>query len=206
MSTTVPAEVHAGVLDADMSSLLWLLLDAGVPLNVVGPPGSGRRALRAALVELAGTHEVPGAVHDAASLDELLRPSGAAGHATGDQSRTLGAVVVLGNDADGQRRVVAAHYVRPVERDAEGHLQRRPPAVLYAWDETSRRWQDFGWGIVPELAARGGMSVADFERRQQERAAFLAGLAAAGIHDREAVVRAVRGIRLLGGATDHEPH
>ena len=50
-----------------------------------------------------------------------------------DELSYLGLVVVIrpdrGPDGHVRRRVVAAHYERPVGRDEHGHVQRLPPAV-----------------------------------------------------------------------------
>ncbi len=75
-------------------------------------------------------------------------------------------------------RCTVVHYLRPVERDAQGHIQRRPPAVLAAWDEQDDVYEHYAWGITPELADRVGRSQADLEERQRDRAAFLAATAA----------------------------
>ena len=84
-----------------------------------------------------------------------------------DEVRDLGIVLVL---RDG--RVVAAHYVRPVERDGAGHLQRRPPALLAAWSPDAAAPDHFYWAITDELATRAGMERDEFEdehRRRRER-------------------------------------
>ena len=81
--------------------------------------------------------------------------------------RDLGIVLVM---RDG--RVVAAHYVRPVERDAAGHLQRRPPALLAAWSADAPAPDHYYWAITDELATRAGMERDEFEdehRRRRER-------------------------------------
>ena len=74
-------------------------------------------------------------------------------------------------------RSPAVHYLRQAERDAQGHVQRRPPAVLATWDASADSYEHFAWGITPELADRVGRSQADFEERQRSRASFIAGLA-----------------------------
>jgi hypothetical protein len=85
-----------------------------------------------------------------------------------------GSTPVPGIDAEGTiRRVVASHYLRPVERDGEGHLQRRPPVVLATWDPARDDFDHFGWGASPELALRVGRTQAEFERELSLRAAFL---------------------------------
>src|SRR5260221_1266328 len=69
------------------------------------------------------------------SLDEVFaelsaQPVGL----TEDELSHLGVVLILRRVAGGQRRVVAAHYVRPMSRDVHGHQQRLGPAVLTTWD------------------------------------------------------------------------
>jgi len=99
---------------------------------------------------------------------------------TEDEIRRLGAVLILRRLPSGERRVVAAHYLRPVERDGEGHLQRRPPVVLATWDPVRDEFDHFGWGAAPELALRVGRSQAEFERELTLRAAFLREVVSAG--------------------------
>jgi hypothetical protein len=112
-----------------------------------------------------------------------------------DEIRRLGVVIIArrirvpdggsaatrGVDDEGTiRRVVAAHYLRPVERDGEGHLQRRPPVVLATWDPARDDFDHFGWGAAPELALRVGRTQAEFERELSLRAAFLREVVDAG--------------------------
>jgi hypothetical protein len=124
-----------------------------------------------------------------------------------DELTRLGLVLVLRAPdpvagADAVPRVAAAHYVRPVVRDAHGHVQRMPPAVLAAHDATTDRLEHFAWGIVTELAARTGRTPLEFEREQARRAQYLAGLATAGITEPEAVRTAISGYRgAAGGVT-----
>lgn len=212
---TLPAQVAAGVLDAELGGLVWLLVEGGVPLNVIGPAGSGQGGLRSAVLAIAGVApDHAGDVRSAESLEDLL--AGAAGPMPGsgpaadaggvpDGLRGLGLVLVMGIDR-GMRRLVAAHYIRPVERDREGHLQRRPPALLSARDAAADRLEHFHWAIAPELAERASLTIAEFERRRRDRSAFLADLAGAGIHDEPSVARALRGFALGGATGGHEGH
>lgn len=126
-----------------------------------------------------------------------------------DELTRLGLVLVL-RPADpaavsgpvARHRVASAHYVRPIVRDAHGHVQRMPPAVLAAHDATTDRLEHFAWGIVTELAARTGRTPLEFEREQARRAQYLAGLASAGITEPEPVRAAIAGYRgAAGGAT-----
>jgi hypothetical protein len=86
-----------------------------------------------------------------------------------DAVRRLGLVIVLAPDG----RVGAAHYLRPIERDAQGHIQRRPPAVLAARNERTDEVEHFAWALTPELADRVDRSQADLERRQAGRTRVL---------------------------------
>lgn len=221
--------VAAGVLDAQLAALAWLLLEDGVPVHVGGPGPAGRAqrdalldALVAALpadrrpdraapaterrvVRVAGTLAIsspPGLLRaalaattgrsglvatieatDLAGVLAVLRAQGLAN----DEISFLGAVLVLGTDGNsgGGRgglgmRVVAAHYLRPVARDAGGHVQRLGPAVLATWDPGRSAYDHFGWGIYPELAARTGRRAGDLEREHLDRAERLRSEAAAG--------------------------
>jgi energy-coupling factor transporter ATP-binding protein EcfA2 len=62
------------VLDAELAGLLWLLLEARLPVLVAGAPGSGRTTLLTALLDLlspdARTVPLDGAVEDFAWLPE----------------------------------------------------------------------------------------------------------------------------------------
>jgi hypothetical protein len=113
-----------------------------------------------------------------------------------DELSWLGMVLVLRHLDDGRRRVAAAHYVRPTARDVHGHLQRLGPAVIATWDPATDRFEHFGWGIVPELAARVGRRAGDFEVEVDRRREYLAGLGEAGIEAPDAVRLAIEGFRL----------
>ena len=122
---------------------------------------------------------------------------------TDDELSYLGLILIVRawREADGSvvRRVVAAHYARPVGRDEQGHVQRLPPAVIAARDERTDRLEHFAWGVMAELAIRLGQKAGDLERDQAERAALLAQLATSGTTGVDAVRTAVRAHRL--GAT-----
>jgi hypothetical protein len=113
-------------------------------------------------------------------FDELRRPPVGADD---DELSRLGIVLILRRVGDGQRRVVAAHYIRPTARDEHGHVQRLGPAVLATWDANHDRFEHFGWGVTPELALRIGRKPGDFEIEVDRRRDFLAGLAEAGMID-----------------------
>lgn len=118
---------------------------------------------------------------------------------TDDELSHLGLVLIVraspGSDDSIRRRVVAAHYARPVGRDEHGHTQRLPPAVLASRSEGSDALDHFAWGVMPELAIRLGRRAGDVERDVAERAATLAGLAAAGTTGVEGVRAAIRDAR-----------
>lgn len=126
-----------------------------------------------------------GAVAAAPGLKELIES--ATGPATGlpeDAVRRLGLVLVVGlvpsvapGPVTDRMRVLAAHYLRPLERDGGGHIQRRPPAVLATWDPVADAFDHFAWGVTGELADRVDRSQASFEELQASRAAGLAALA-----------------------------
>ncbi len=130
------------------------------------------------------------------SLDEVLevlrRPPV---RLVDDELAHLGVVLVLRRvDAD-RRRVVAAHYLRPVARDVHGHLQRLGPAVLATWEPGDDTFEHFGWGVIPELAMRVGRHAGDFEIETDRRRGHLEQLVATGITDPTAARDAIRAYR-----------
>jgi hypothetical protein len=126
---------------------------------------------------------------------------------TDDELTYLGLVLIVRawRESDGEvvRRVVAAHYERPVGRDEHGHVQRLPPAVIAARDERTDTLEHFAWGVMPELAIRLGRKAGDLEADQAERAALLGQLAASGATELDTVLAAIRAHR-LGAATRPE--
>jgi hypothetical protein len=112
-----------------------------------------------------------------------------------DELSWLGLIVVIraerGEDGLVRRRVVAAHYARPIGRDEHDHVQRLPPAVLAARDERTGRLEHFAWGVLPELTIRLGRAPGELEREQADRAALLAGLARDGVVDVASVRAAI---------------
>jgi hypothetical protein len=114
---------------------------------------------------------------------------------TDDELSYLGLILIMRawREPDGtiRRRVVAAHYARPVGRDEHGHVQRLPPAVLAARDEGTDRLEHFVWGVMPELAIRVGRKAGDLELDQAERTQLLQSLVEAGTTEVEAVRRAI---------------
>jgi hypothetical protein len=96
---------------------------------------------------------------------------------TRDELSHIGLVLVLGGEParpDALPRIVAAHWVRPLARDAHGHVQRLGPAVLATWEPRTARWEHFAWGVMPELAIRLGQKAGDLEREVALRADRLA--------------------------------
>lgn len=133
----------------------------------------------------------------AESLDEVFEALRARPVELGDDELSrLGVVLILRRVGDGERRVVAAHYVRPTARDEHGHVQRLGPAVLSTWDPGHDRFEHFGWGITPELALRVERRAGDFEVEVDRRRDYLAGLAEAGIVEAGAVRAAIDGYRI----------
>ena len=228
---SLPRLVAAGVIDAQIAALAWLLLEDGVPVLVAAPgPGdagalldglvaalpaqrrpdsspvgavSARRVvrvpgtissasppglLRAALSATTGRSGLVARIQ-ASDLAAVLAVLGGQG-LSDDEISFLGVVLVLAADDDGgagsagagepgaagapsPARVVAAHYLRPVARDAAGHVQRLGPAVLATWDPGRAAYDHFAWGIYAELAARTGRRAGDFEREHDARRARL---------------------------------
>jgi hypothetical protein len=120
-----------------------------------------------------------------------------------DELSYLGLVMIVRADrgprGHARRRVVAAHYARPVLRDEHGHVQRMPPAVLVSRSAPDAELDHFEWGVMPELAIRLGRKAGDLERDQAERAAILAGLADAGTTGVDEVRAAIAAARASAG-------
>lgn len=211
----LPGLVAAGVLDAELAALAWLLLEDGVPVQVAGLERRQRDALLDALVAALpadrrpdpaarisdrrlvrvagslGISTLPGLLRAALSattgrsgLAATIEAADLAGvlavlqhqGLTNDEISFLGVVLVLGVDGTldevargSSARVVAAHYLRPVARDAGGHVQRLGPAVLAAWNPETSEYDHFAWGIYPELAARSGRRAGDLEQQHRDR-------------------------------------
>ena len=127
-----------------------------------------------------------------AVFDALGRPPVGADN---DELSRLGIVLILRRREDGRRRIVAAHYVRPIARDEHGHVQRLGPAVLATWDPARDAFEHFGWGVTPELALRVDRRAGDFELEVDRRRDYLRGLAEAGITAVPDVRAAIDGYR-----------
>jgi hypothetical protein len=176
-SATIVGLIREGVLDAELAALVWLLVEGGLPIHVAAAGERQAAATRVGLGDIAG--EV-GFIRGH-SLEEVLAST------AGDPAR-LGLVLIQGAD-----RVVAAHYLRPPLRDAGGHLHAQGPAVLATWEEALGSFEHFAWGIVPELAERVGRRPGDFEIEHDGRREYLAGLAGAGLVERDEVRAALGG-------------
>jgi hypothetical protein len=114
---------------------------------------------------------------------------------TEDELSYLGLILIVrperGSDNQLRRRVVAAHYARPVGRDEHGHTQRLPPAVVAARDERTGQLEHFAWGVMPELAIRLDRKQGDLERDRVERQALLERLVAEDVVDVASVRAAI---------------
>jgi len=144
-------------------------------LDFATPPGIVRGALAATTGRSGLALAV--AADDLAGVLAVLRRQGL----TDDEISLMGVVLVFGRsngeepNAVSPPRLLAAHYLRPVVRDAGGHLRRLAPAVLATWNPAASAWDDFAWGIVPDLAERIRMRAGDLEAERERRAAALAG-------------------------------
>jgi hypothetical protein len=187
----------------------------------VGSPRDGAGIVDVDLDRLAAWRlvhgEVPAGTAEARSLEALRNGLAAAPIRLSEQELTfLGCVLILAPVAEleatsrstgrpgvaaGPLRVAAAHYVRPLARDAHGHAQELPPAVLATWDAGRGAWEHFAWGVLPEIAARLGRRAGDVEADLHHRRDDLGGLAAAGVTSMPEVQRLVAGYR-AGYATE----
>ncbi|HVQ22645.1 MAG TPA: hypothetical protein VMT36_05185, partial [Candidatus Saccharimonadia bacterium] len=187
--------IAGGAIDSRLAAVVWLLAEGGVPLVVADLDAVAGRTLADAL-DAFGRPPVllsafPRSI-EAASLQEVqARLAEPPFVLTEDAIRSVGVVLVLVELPDGRRRIRAAHYVRPLEQDPEGHVQRRPPALLAAWDAERDRLDDYAWGITAELAGRVGREPAAFERAMIERISLLDDLDRKGIVSSDAVASAI---------------
>ncbi len=226
-----------GVLDAELAALVWVLVEGRIPLVVAAPAGrlSAGGQLLAGVIASILPDEKPesltgplsaagagslirgrraGGVLEASSLEDVRRRLGGGPlPLSEDQLTFLGTVLVLedaqggGGGRRGRLRVTAAHYVRPLARDAQGHSQRLDPAVLATWDERLGRYEHFAWGVMPEIAARLGRRTGDLEADLHHRRDDLAGLAKAKVTKLDEVRRLVAGYQTrYGHPHDEKPH
>jgi hypothetical protein len=222
------ALIAQGVLDAELAALVWVLVEGRIPLVVAAPAGrvgAGGQLLAGVLASVHADEAVDGlmapltpagasslirgrragGVLEASSLAEVRERLGAGPlPLTPDQLTFLGCVLVLGESTAagarrGRLRVAAAHYLRPLARDAHGHAQRLDPAVLATWDDRLGRYEHFAWGVLPEIAARLGRRAGDLEADLHHRRDDLAGLVKAGMSDLAEVQRLLAGYRVRAG-------
>lgn len=230
------ALVAQGVLDAELAALVWVLVEARIPLVVAAPEGRAGAAGQLLAGVLQSIHPADstdgvvapltpagasslvrgrraGGVLEAASLSEVREKlQGGPLPLSDDQLTFLGCVLVLAEGGGmpaaggsggrrGRLRVAAAHYVRPLARDAHGHPQRLDPAVLATWDDRLERYEHFAWGVLPEISARLGRRAGDLEGDLHHRRDDLAGLAKGGVTRLDEVQRLVAGYQVrYGGA------
>ena len=181
-----------GALDADLAALLWLLSERGVPLVVASSSASAAEGVRAAIAELVtgerrlADQQLAGrAIAGRSSLEEVLEiEAPGRADAISDRARDLGVVVIV-DGGEPPARVTSAHYVRPVERDAHGHAQRRPPAILSAHETATGRLDHFWWAITDELATRARLEAEEFDAAHRRRARLLVDLTSARVFDRD---------------------
>jgi len=175
-----------GALPADRRPDAAAPAAAAPPVRAAGTlaretmPGGPRAALGATTGRsgLAAQVDAP----DLAGVLDVLARQGL----TDDEASFLGVVLVVErrDEAGGVPRVTAAHYLRPLVRDAGGHERRQRPAILATWEPGGDRWEDFAWGIGLDLAERCRMRAGDFEAERERRAVALSGHAHDGhAHD-----------------------
>lgn len=219
--------IARGIVDAELAALVWLLIEGRVPVVVATPPGRlapggqlligilasvrpdvDAESLAAPLTAVGASSLIrgrrEGGVIEAGSLGEVRQRLRSGPLPLDDDQLTfLGCVLVLGDPAGagarGRLRVTAAHYVRPLARDAHGHSQRLDPAVLATWDERLERYEHFAWGVLPEIAARLGRRSGDLEADLHHRRDDLAGLAKAGVTALDEVQKLIAGYRVRYG-------
>ena len=225
--TSIVGLIAGATLDADLAALLWVLVEGDVPIVVATPDGRvlagvelAGAVLRSVRSDAAGAGiaaatertvagelvhgQRPALVIEAPSLEALRTALAAAPYRLSEQELSfLGCVLVLGTGggrASGRLRVIAAHYVRPLARDAHGHAQLLPPAVLATWDERLGRYEHFDWGVLPEIAARLGRRTGDLEADLHHRRDDLAGLVTAKLTSLDEVRRLMAGYRMAYGS------
>ncbi len=190
--TPSPTPVDApAAVRPDTTVLLVPELSDHLPVYTWGH--EARVAIRAASVG----YGLAATIHAATLEDVFAQLRRHPVRADDDELSRLGLVLILRRLDDDRRRVVAAHYVRPIARDEHGHVQRLGPAVLATWDATGDRFEHFGWGVLPELAARLGRRAGDLEVDLERRRTYLTDLVAAGMVAVDDVRTALRGYHQL---------
>lgn len=188
-ASPLPASAESAEIKiAPEEAFVWLADPAGVGCLVAGAGGAPRsprstRLIAHGLIErlsAATTKTVvrslvrgfpliataPG--HDLAELLDLLR--GANLRVPEDDLHRLGLVIVLGSDAATQSHVESAHLLRAPALDGGA---RRPPALLATY-AGEKRWDDFSWAALPELATRVGATQAVYSSQLAARERELA--------------------------------
>lgn len=163
--------VSEGTLDDELAGIVWVLVEHDVPLVV-----AARNVGVAQYVAQAFAPMAPSVILGESLDDVLAAVTGRAGIGAAaelpDGARELGVVLIV-HDSESGPRVHSAHYVRPIERDAACHLQRRPPGLISARDE-SGRLDHFYWGLTDDLATRAHMVRADLESEHRKRSRLIA--------------------------------
>jgi hypothetical protein len=189
-----PAGGGAPVIKPDTTVILAPELSDHLPAYTWGD--AARLAVRAASIG----YGLAATIH-ADSLDDIFDQLGQPPVTLSDDELSHLGVVLILRRLDGlRRRVVAAHYLRPVSRDGHGHVQRLGPAVLATWDPVTDQLEHFGWGVIPELAIRVGRRPGDFELEIDRRRALLDELVAAATTDVESVRDAITTYRTSAAA------
>lgn len=195
----VPARPAGAPIRPETTVILAAELSDHTPAYTWGE--SARVAVRAAALG----YGLAATIHGESLDDVLAELRSAPVHLSDDELSRLGVVLVLRRVDRDRRRVVAAHYLRPVARDMHGHIQRLGPAVLATWDSATDRFEQFGWGVTPELALRVGRRAGDFELELAERRAFLDDLVARGVIEVAEVRRAIDRYRSESAPQDPPP-
>lgn len=152
--------------------------DAAAVVELAAPGDPGARATARRFVAAAAEGLPVSATIAAVDLEGVFaRLEAPPIRGTRDELSHIGLVLVLGDEPaqpPAPSRIVAAHWVRPLARDAHGHVQRLGPAVLATWEPRTNAWEHFAWGVMPELAIRLGRRAGDLEREVADRGAWLA--------------------------------
>ncbi len=156
--------IQAGVLDADLAALVWILAEGGLPVHLAASDPVDAAPLAEGLGDLVK----PVDVLTGDSLEDVLA-------SWTDEPARLGVVLIAGKG-----RVEAAHWVRPPIRDGAGHVRAQGPAVLAIWDGQTGRFEHFAWGVIPELASMIGSRAGDLESEIGSRSATLSKVAILG--------------------------
>jgi hypothetical protein len=132
--------VADGVMDAELAGLLWLLVEAGIPVTVAGPRGSGRSTVLGALLACLDPVTTPllldGAGEDFAAIPEAVELGCRLEH---------GATTAAGPRPDPRHTVLIA-----------AELGARPP--LGIWGDRARvaiRALSLGYGLAATIEAAG---------------------------------------------------